>query len=34
MFQIYEKEQNTLMKFSLGYFLYIELWKIYFLLNF
>ena len=29
MFQIYEKEQNTLMKISLGY-LYIELWKNYF----
>ena len=30
MFQICEKEQNTLMKISLGYFLYIELWKNYF----
>ena len=29
MFQVCEKEQNTLMKISLGY-LYIELWKNYF----
>ena len=34
MFQIYEKEQNTLMKISLGYFIYRINGKFIFLLNF